>query len=68
MSDTTDNRGEKVRSLRDTIRQVRTAEAERSTAPNPRERTGEQSDEARFPGAAEDRGGRGQRGWRDKQG
>ena len=30
MSDTTDNRGEKVRSLRDTIRQVRTAEAERS--------------------------------------
>lgn len=30
MSDTTDNRGEKARSLRDTIRQVRTAEAERS--------------------------------------
>ncbi len=30
MSDTTDNRGEKVRSLRDTIRSVRTAEAERS--------------------------------------
>ena len=30
MSDTTDNRGEKSRSLRDTIRQVRTAEAERS--------------------------------------
>jgi hypothetical protein len=30
LSDTTDNRGEKVRSLRDTIRQVRTAEAERS--------------------------------------
>ncbi|HVY21525.1 MAG TPA: hypothetical protein VHA70_15800 [Bauldia sp.] len=30
MSDTTDNRGEKVRSLRDAIRSVRTAEAERS--------------------------------------
>ncbi len=30
MSDTTDNRGEKVRSLRDTIRKVRTAETERS--------------------------------------
>jgi hypothetical protein len=30
LSDTTDNRGEKVRSLRDTIRTVRTAEAERS--------------------------------------
>ena len=30
MSDTTDNRGENVRSLRDTIRKVRTAEAERS--------------------------------------
>ncbi len=30
MSDTTDNRGERARSLRDTIRQVRTAEAERS--------------------------------------
>jgi hypothetical protein len=30
LSDTTDNRGEKARSLRDTIRQVRTAEAERS--------------------------------------
>ena len=30
MSDTTDNRGEKVRSLRDAIREVRTAEAERS--------------------------------------
>ncbi len=30
MIDTTDNRGEKVRSLRDAIRQVRTAEAERS--------------------------------------
>jgi hypothetical protein len=30
LSDTTDNRGEKVRSLRDTIRSVRTAEAERS--------------------------------------
>jgi hypothetical protein len=30
LSDTTDNRGEKVRSLRDTIRQVRSAEAERS--------------------------------------
>jgi hypothetical protein len=30
LSDTTDNRGENVRSLRDTIRKVRTAEAERS--------------------------------------
>ncbi len=30
MSDTTDNRGEKVRSLREAIRNVRTAEAERS--------------------------------------
>ncbi len=30
MSDTTDNRGDKVRSLRDAIREVRTAEAERS--------------------------------------
>lgn len=30
MSDTTDNRGDNVRSLRDTIRKVRTAEAERS--------------------------------------
>jgi hypothetical protein len=30
LSDTTDNRGEKVRSLRDAIRSVRTAEAERS--------------------------------------
>ena len=30
MSDITDNRGEKVRSLRDAIREVRTAEAERS--------------------------------------
>lgn len=30
MSDTTDNRGEKVRSLRDAIREVRTATAERS--------------------------------------
>ena len=30
MSDTTDNRGENVRSLRDAIRKVRTAEAERS--------------------------------------
>jgi hypothetical protein len=30
LSDTTDNRGEKVRSLRDTIRKVRTAETERS--------------------------------------
>jgi hypothetical protein len=30
LSDTTDNRGEKLRSLRDTIRTVRTAEAERS--------------------------------------
>jgi len=30
LSDTTDNRGDRIRSLRDTIRQVRTAEAERS--------------------------------------
>ena len=30
MSDTTDNRGENVRSLRDTIRKVRTAETERA--------------------------------------
>lgn len=30
MSDTTDNRGESVRSLRDTIRKVRTAETERA--------------------------------------
>jgi hypothetical protein len=30
LSDTTDNRGDNVRSLRDTIRKVRTAEAERS--------------------------------------